>query len=60
LDSTDTIKVGDLGVAKRAQRGAARPGQLAGTPAYLAPELLQNKPYTGTNRFFCPVSVSGT
>mmetsp|Transcript_16830 Transcript_16830/g.27674 ORF Transcript_16830/g.27674 Transcript_16830/m.27674 type:complete len:473 (-) Transcript_16830:374-1792(-) len=43
LMSDDTIKIGDLGVAKLLKEGNAQ--TQVGTPYYMSPEIWKNKPY---------------
>ena len=46
LDSEGVIKIGDFGVSKIIEPGAVMYDQ-CGTPAYIAPEILRDKGYTG-------------
>jgi hypothetical protein len=41
------VKIGDLGVAKLLGTGQAFADTMVGTPYYLSPELVQDKPYNG-------------
>lgn len=42
-----SVKLGDFGIAKVLEHTAAVAGTVIGTPAYLAPEVCENQPYTG-------------
>ena len=41
----DTIKIGDLGVARELNQSANMAHTVVGTPYYLSPELCEEKPY---------------
>ena len=41
----DTLKIGDLGVAKVLSSSGGFANTKVGTPIYLSPELCQEKPY---------------
>lgn len=45
LTSNDSIRIGDLGVAKRLESTSAHARNLVGTPYYMSPEILQDIPY---------------
>ncbi|KAJ8409324.1 hypothetical protein AAFF_G00235220 [Aldrovandia affinis] len=45
LTKTDIIKVGDLGIARVLENQNDMASTLIGTPYYMSPELLSNKPY---------------
>jgi len=45
LGKDDTIKIGDLGVAKLLNQTANMANTVVGTPYYLSPELCEEKPY---------------
>ncbi|KAI1890931.1 hypothetical protein AGOR_G00158670 [Albula goreensis] len=45
LTKTNIIKVGDLGIAKVLENQNDMASTLIGTPYYMSPELLSNKPY---------------
>lgn len=40
------IKLGDFGIAKLLNHTRDKVNTMVGTPYYLAPELLENKPYS--------------
>ena len=44
LTAEGTVKIGDLGLAKKAEDGAGEGGQIFGTPHFIAPEQAQGKP----------------
>ena len=44
LTAEGTVKIGDLGLAKRAEEAAGEGGQIFGTPHFIAPEQAQGKP----------------
>ena len=46
LDATGMIKIGDFGVSRR-MKPNKRYFEQAGTPAYIAPEIIGNKGYSG-------------
>ena len=45
LAREDTIKIGDLGVARELNQTANMAHTIIGTPYYLSPELCEEKPY---------------
>jgi len=45
LSKDNTIKIGDLGVAKMLNQTANMAHTVVGTPYYLSPELCEEKPY---------------
>ena len=45
-------KIGDFGLAKRVQTNLTRPGQLAGTPNFMAPEIFDGNPATPSSDVF--------
>lgn len=45
LAKNDTIKIGDLGVARELNQSANMAHTVVGTPYYLSPELCEEKPY---------------
>jgi len=45
LDGDDSIKVGDLGIAKVLGASTFFAKTIVGTPYYLSPELCEDKPY---------------
>ena len=45
LTKEDNIKIGDLGVSKMLNHTASFAHTVVGTPAYLSPELCDEKPY---------------
>ncbi|MCK6479173.1 MAG: protein kinase [Planctomycetes bacterium] len=44
LTAEGTVKIGDLGLAKKADDGGVEGGQIFGTPHFIAPEQAQGKP----------------
>lgn len=55
LDATGMIKIGDFGVSRR-MKPNKRYFEQAGTPAYIAPEIIGNKGYSG---FQCDMWSAG-
>ena len=45
-DVLDVVKLGDFGIARLLAHTRAKARTVAGTPFYMAPELLQEKPYS--------------
>lgn len=41
------MKLGDFGIAKILNKTADKAKTMVGTPYYLSPEIIENKPYTG-------------
>jgi NIMA (never in mitosis gene a)-related kinase len=40
------VKIGDLGVAKVMEHTMAKAKTVVGTPYYLSPEIIENRPYS--------------
>ena len=45
LSRENTVRIGDLGVAKVLNSTAGYANTMVGTPYYLSPELCEDKPY---------------
>lgn len=56
LTKTNIIKVGDLGIARVLENQNDMASTLIGTPYYMSPELLSNKPYN--HKVSCPLTLT--
>ena len=52
LGQDGTIKIADFGLAQFLTQRSESPGQIVGTPGFLAPEALLGKPYTAWSDLF--------
>eukprot|EP00729_Bicosta_minor_P030590 gene30590-6032_t len=46
LTKSDVVKIGDFGIATALDAGQKQANSVVGTPYYMAPELLNQQPYT--------------
>ncbi len=52
IDSSGTVKITDFGVAKFTSQQATNTGVLLGTPSYMSPEQISDRPVTGSSDQF--------
>ena len=46
MTDDDCVKIGDFGVARILENTYARAKTVVGSPYYLSPEIIENKPYS--------------